>query len=94
MTLVRSAVGVHVELVGDDLFRDPRLDVVSEAIGKGDEHVVQTLLVVQFGEKFASISAFVLQKALAYSLERDVAVEIEDEVVEQVLGQFLHARSP
>lgn len=93
--LLRSALRVHRELVADDLLVDARLQVFLEAIGQSNEHVVdRTLVLHELLQKRSGFATIVLAQKIPHGLERNFALKVEVDVVEQVLDQFLHARSP
>lgn len=96
MTVEKSAFGVHRQLVADDSFVDPRLQMFFQAIGHGDEHVVDraVLVVHELFQESSGFATIVLAEKLPHGLERDFALKIDVHVVEQVLDQLLHACSP
>jgi hypothetical protein len=96
MTSDKSAFGVHRELVVDDLLVDPRLQVFFQAVGQGDEHVVDRaiLIVHELLQESSGVATVVLAEKVPHGLERDFALKVDVHVVEQVLDQLLHARSP
>src|SRR5262249_28826831 len=88
-----SRLGVGADLVADDLLADPAADVVLQAVGEGDHHVGDPAVLDELGQEGAPLAALVVAQELTRHLERQVALEVEDEVVEQVGDEPVHRPS-
>src|SRR6185295_3948836 len=89
-----SALAVHGQLLAQRVFGDADADMVLEAIGDGDQEIVDALVVDQLREQGARFAAVILAQEFPHLLHGDLAAKIDDGVLEQVANQFPHEGPP
>src|SRR6202034_769687 len=80
----RSALRVERELLAHDLLVDPGADVLLETIGQGQEQLVDPFVLDQLGQERLRLSAVVPPEKLTNRVERDLPLEVQIEIFEQV----------
>src|SRR5437868_6252343 len=90
----KSAFGVHLQLLANHRLGHARRDVFLQAVRQRDEKVVDTLLLDDLGQELPRFPAVVLAQKSTHGLERDIPLEIQVHVVDEVPDQLLHATPP
>jgi hypothetical protein len=77
-----SALGVQVELIADDVFVDAVREMLAQAIRQGQEQVIDALFIENARQDSAGLSTVILAQELTDLLHRDIALEIQVEILE------------
>jgi hypothetical protein len=78
----RSALCVEVQLIAHDVFVHAMRQVFTKTVRQGQEQVVHTLFVEDSSQNPAGLPTVVLAKELTDLLHRDIALEIQVEILE------------
>src|SRR5581483_5929740 len=86
----RSALAVKPDLLADDLVVETGLQVVLEAVGQGDDHVVHAPVLDQLAQQRARLRAVVLAQEVADHVQGEITGEVQYRVVEKVSDKLFH----
>src|SRR5262249_55599008 len=89
-----SALAVKEQLLANDVVRNPRGDVILQAVGQRDQQIVDALLLDDLRQELARLAAVVLPQKASDGVQRDFALKIQVHVVDEVPDKLLHERPP
>src|ERR1041385_4372157 len=89
-----STFAVHRQLLAQRVFGDADSDVILQAIGDGDQEVIDALVVDELGQQRTRLAAVILAQEFPHLLHGDFAAKVDDRVLEQVANQFPHEGPP
>src|SRR6185436_9918958 len=78
------------DLFAYDVVGDPGPQVVLEAIGEGDDHIVDAPVFDQLAEQLSSFGAVVLTQEIPHHVQGEIAGKVDYRVIQKIGDQLFH----